>query len=1138
MASVQQPACIFYLIATLVADFLLLAAPTPLGGSALFGRAVCLQAATKLVLLVLESRSKAHILRDEFAGRPPEDLAGILSLAYFWWLHDLLSLGYRKILSTDDLPRPALISWAISFVEKPAEEQIGDADASATGFWIVVTATIIYFGLTGAAEMLHEMWAFCVEAVVGFSMLAREIGWLWPLPAGIVFVFSQTSRYAVKPMKTRQTVWNEATQKRLSMTSSVLGAIKSVKMLGIQTAAEDLILHLRERELNAAKDVRWLNVLYNSSANALGLFSPVLTVALFAVFSSANGREFDTRTAFTATAILSMITHPINMIMTILPRIAASMSSFERIQAYLLRPKIEDKRLALQADDSQHPAAAIVLRDVTISGEQAPQPILQSVNLSIEKGSLVVITGPVGSGKSLLLQTILGEAAFQNGSIHVSSKSPYFHLGDNILLLAEGTVKCQGPWSRLQSQNPGVFQWLSTEPNPGASGSESVENVTAQTRTGPPSKNSNKALPVTDYHKKDGDLSLYRYYITSAGIWNVLLVASLTMTYAFFFTMSVSYLKWWTESKTRHTVMYALGYVSMLVVAWIATSFLKWADIILVAGRSGEILHRRLLQSTCNAHLVFFSATDLGTVLNRFTQDIQLVDKQISVAMSGLLAQIFKLLMQVIVLLMSQPLLALTLPVCVASVYAVQKRYLRTSRQLRRMELESQSAVYFSFLETASGLQTIRVFGWQAAMSRKNAACLDDAQRPVYLMLCLRRWLNVVLDTLVASIAVGTVWLAVAGAVSSQPTSQPNTVWRPSGGQVGVALNIILVTNTTLLSLVQMWTNLEVSLGAVARLREAAQETPQEEPRDETVGEAQDAVQSDEEGVGAVSRLLPDWPNAGEVELKNVTASYKPETRVLNGVDLRIKPGQVAVICGRTGSGKSSLLMSLLRLLTVRPTGTISVDGVDLAGLRVDDIRRRAFVTVSQDPFLVPSASLRFHLDPAETLPDTALAEALRRTRLLRLFAGSSYDDSLEAALTTPSSSSSSSSLWDRALSSFPVLSAGQAQLLSLARALLQLQTRSSGKRKPIVLLDEITASLDAETEAAVYDVVEEVFIKGRAGAGHTVLVVTHRPAALARRLRPGQDATIWMGHGQVERVETLPENQGAFERSGDSYLE
>lgn len=242
-------------------------------------------------------------------------------------------------------------------------------------------------------------------------------------------------------------------------------------------------------------------------------------------------------------------------------------------------------------------------------------------------------------------------------------------------------------------------------------------------------------------------------------------------------------------------------------------------------------------------------------------------------------SEVFKLLMQVIVLLISQPLLGLSLPVCVAIVYVVQKRYLRTSRQLRRMELESQSAVYFNILETVSGVQTIRAFGWQDAMTHENAVSLDDSQRPVYLTRSLQRWLNVVLDALVACIAVGTVWLAVAGALAASSPSQSLTKFSPSGGQVGVALNIILLTNTTLLRLIQMWTNLEVSLGAVARLREATHETPQEEPLQEKGKELDSSVV--DAGDDANGSLALNWPSSGKIELTNVTASYKYVSRLM-----------------------------------------------------------------------------------------------------------------------------------------------------------------------------------------------------------------------------------------------------------------
>lgn len=109
------------------------------------------------------------------------------------------------------------------------------------------------------------------------------------------------------------------------------------------------------------------------------------------------------------------------MIMTILPRIAASMSSFERIQAYLLRPSVSDKRTLIEIDDDGSPPTAVTFTGVTIGDQQSGKPVLQNLNFSIDKGSLAIITGPVGIGKTLLMHTILGEAGFSKGEVAVSS---------------------------------------------------------------------------------------------------------------------------------------------------------------------------------------------------------------------------------------------------------------------------------------------------------------------------------------------------------------------------------------------------------------------------------------------------------------------------------------------------------------------------------------------------------------------------------------------------------------------------------------------------------------------------------------------------------------------------------------------
>lgn len=143
------------------------------------------------------------------------------------------------------------------------------------------------------------------------------------------------------------------------------------------------------------------------------------------------------------------------------------------------------------------------------------------------------------------------------------------------------------------------------------------------------------------------------------------------------------------------------------------------------------------------------------------------------------------------------------------------------------------------------GLETIRSFGWAREVIRDNVWCVENSQRPEFLLLSLQRWLNIVLDLLAAAVATSVVAIAVA------------FQGRISGGQVGIALNIMLVANTTLLRLVENWTILEISLGAVARLKALEEMTPSEGGKNENFEP-------------------PDnWPSRGRIEFKNVTASYQ-----------------------------------------------------------------------------------------------------------------------------------------------------------------------------------------------------------------------------------------------------------------------
>lgn len=160
-------------------------------------------------------------------------------------------------------------------------------------------------------------------------------------------------------------------------------------------------------------------------ANALGIFTPAITLIIYAVVATAHGQALDTETAFTTMAILGLVTHPANMVMTIVPRAIGSLAGFDRIQSFLLRPSLHDQReelprsVGLNLVDIEDEPPAILIQDLKLGVKQT---ILESININISKGSLTIISGPVGSGKTTLLRAVLGEAPLTDGTIKISSQ--------------------------------------------------------------------------------------------------------------------------------------------------------------------------------------------------------------------------------------------------------------------------------------------------------------------------------------------------------------------------------------------------------------------------------------------------------------------------------------------------------------------------------------------------------------------------------------------------------------------------------------------------------------------------------------------------------------------------------------------
>ncbi|KAJ5684651.1 ABC transporter integral membrane type 1 [Penicillium maclennaniae] len=513
---------------------------------------------------------------------------------------------------------------------------------------------------------------------------------------------------------------------------------------------------------------------------------------------------------------------------------------------------------------------------------------------------------------------------------------------------------------------------------------------------------SSNSDPISDIENMDrtrqtGYLSVYYYYAQTVGpiLCAVFLAGHAMLAFAENFPQV--WLSKWTAAGGGNLPLYVSIYVLLALAASLLTIYCISIVFLGLMPKSAIRLHWLLLDTTI--------------------QDMTLIDLALPIALMSSAEAFFGCIATIGLIATGSAFMVTTIPATLVVLYFLQKVYLKTSHQLRYLDLESRSPLYSHFAEVLEGLVTIRAFGWQEASSKMLTRHLDKSQMPYYMLLCAQKWLNLVLDIVVMALATIVVTLAVVLRSSTNLS------------HLGVALNNLLGFNQLLSYLIISWTTLETSLGAIARVKSFVETTPCENQLD-----------TDQE-------LHALWPDRG-----NLTYRISPSA-ILTEPWLSITSP-----CAYTRAKKSVSAAALADF----SHGDITIDETDILKVAPGSIRER-LIAVPQDPFTL-LGTIRYNADIMGLSTDSEITSVMKQ---IGVWAAIESRGGLDALL-----------------EDHP-LSQGEQQLFCLARAILR--KRASGGGCQVLILDEATSSLDAQTDQQVQKVMREFF------HDCTVFSVAHR---------------------------------------------
>ncbi|KZT61359.1 ABC protein [Calocera cornea HHB12733] len=1110
------------------------------------------------------------------------------------------------------------------------------------------------------AQWFHAGWTAPIQVSICLIILCVQLGPSALAGFCIFLILMPVQERAMSyqlGVRRKSMIWVD---KRAKLLQELLGGMRVIKVFCYEIPFLERITSIRHQELKGI----WKISIIRSANQAMAFSVPVLAAVLAFVTYSLTGHDLDPAIIFTSMSLFQLLRQPLMFLPRALSAITDASNALERLRG-VFNAEVMDGVLTIDPDCKYAVSVdhAEFRWETVISGEQQAQKegkkgkkaraaererelkekekeaakdhsaekerppdepfALRDITMHIPRGQLVAIVGPVGAGKSSLLQGLLGEmrrakgtvtfggavgycaqtAWIQNATlrenvlfgqewdedrywkaIHDASlladleqlpdgdlteigekginlsggqkqrvniaRALYYdadivalddplsavdaHVGralfanaiqgalkargktvilvthalhflpqvDYIYTFQDGVIAEQGTYEQLVAQN-GTFSRLAKQFAGEAEEQRrrEAEEEEREAEEGAPTAKQQQELTTEAVKEKMDRLAfgkaagtgrlegrliqaekrktgsvgtqVYGTYLKAGGGWvNSLMVLFLGSAMQACSVMATYWLVWWQENEFQKDNSFYMGLYATLGISQALLTLAMGAGMTWLSYLASVRLHKEAVTKVFHAPMSFFDTTPLGRILGVLGKDIDTIDNLLTESLRMFAMTMSNVLGTIIIVTVVTHYFIVAVAVILLGYFYYFSYYTTSSRELKRLDASLRSLLYAHFAESLSGLVTIRAYQETPKFLHDNEYYTDLENRALLPTVVNQRWLAIRLDFLGALMILAVGIMAVVQVNGLTPA------------QAGLVLSYMTSLTQAFSMMTRQSAEVENNMNAVERVVHYTHEGYIAQEADYHIPEKAPPA---------------DWPREGAVKMENVRLRYRPGLdEVLKGVEWNVRAGEKVGVVGRTGAGKSSLLIALFRLVELSG-GKITIDGLDIADMGLQDVRSRLSI-IPQDPLLF-SGTIRSNLDPFGLYDDARLWDALRRSYLVESPAlpVSSASSITAASLHEPIHEDTTTLLESKeedpletaaaARSRFHLdslvdsegsnLSVGERSLVSLARALV--------RDAKIIVLDEATASVDLETDEKIQKVIREDF-KDR-----TLITIAHR---------------------------------------------